>query len=73
MVQRFVTGSGNEAQICLSWTAATDDLVEGDETFTLVLALMTPERSFNLGNAATNIVTMDIDGMCQKNLEFYLL
>lgn len=59
----FVTGSGNGAQICASWTARTDDLVEGDEEFNLVLTLETPERGLNLGNSATNIVIMDVDGI----------
>ena len=59
----FVTGSGNGAQICASWTARTDDLVEGDEEFTLVLALVTPERGFNLDNPATNITILDVDGI----------
>ena len=59
----FVTGSGNGAQNCASWTARTDDLVEGDEEFNLVLDLVTPERGLNLGNPTTNIVIMDVDGI----------
>lgn len=52
----FVTGSGNGAQLCAPWTARTDDLVEGDEDFNLILALVS--SSFNLGNAATNVVIL---------------
>jgi hypothetical protein len=57
-----VTGSGNGAQICASWSARADDLVEGDEEFNLMLALVNPATAFNLGNAATKIMIRDIDG-----------
>lgn len=61
--QTFVTGSGHGAQMCTSWEAGTDDLVEGDEEFTITLTLANSGTTFHLENSATTVIILDINGM----------
>lgn len=61
LVQTFVTGSGNGAQRCASLSAVTDNLIEGDEEFDLMLVLVAPGGSLNLENSATSIIIKDVD------------
>jgi hypothetical protein len=59
----FPPGSADGATQCASLTANADDLVEGEEGFTVALAISTLGASFRLGNAVTAVTITDADGM----------
>jgi hypothetical protein len=49
--------------MCVFLSASADNLVEGDENFSLILNLMTSGTSLSLGNNVTVIAVTDTDGM----------
>jgi hypothetical protein len=49
--------------MCVLLNASADNLVEGDEDFTLVLDLITSGTNLSLGNNVTVFTVTDIDGM----------
>lgn len=59
----FSAGSIDGVEKCITVNAASDDLVECDEEFKVVLALSTPGISLALGNNITAVKLIDGDGM----------
>jgi hypothetical protein len=58
----FVPGSGDGALMCSSVTILEDNVIEGEEDFSVTLALVTTASSLSLGNSVTNITLADDDG-----------
>lgn len=59
----FGPGSTNGAELCAPVTADSDNLVESDEDFRVVLTMVTPTgTSFHLGNTGTVVTLTDSDG-----------
>lgn len=65
----FLTDSVDEMEMCVSLAASTDDRVECEERFTVVLALSTPGVNLSLRNNSTAVILIDSDGMCLNYLE----
>ena len=59
----FASGSRNGTEVCVSLAANTDDEVECEEDFTVLLALLTPGNNLNLVNTATAIKIVDTNGI----------
>ena len=59
----FPTGSNDGTERCVSVNVHTDNAVESEEYFTVMLALVTTGTSFKIGNDTSTIVVMDSDGM----------
>ena len=55
-------GSGDGALMCSSVTVLEDDMIEGEEDFSITLTLVTTRTSLSLGNSATNVTLVDNDG-----------
>ena len=49
--------------MCPTITILADDLVEGEEEFTVFLTLVTTRKSLSLGNNVTKVTLSDDDGM----------
>lgn len=64
----FGPGSANGAEACSMLSADDDTIVEGDEEFTVVLALTTPGPSLIVQNNVTPVVIIDNDGRCIPRL-----
>jgi hypothetical protein len=59
----FGVGSADGTNVCASLMVNSDDLVEFEEYFTLVLSLETPGANINLENSITTVTITDSDGM----------
>ena len=60
----FPVNSSDGEEICVSLDTFLDDEIEGDENFTIVLALSTPGSCLlNLGQDSTVIFLTDSNGM----------
>ena len=57
----FSANSGTGASSCLPVTISDDDLIEGDEIFTVSLGLVTTEVGISLGTQQTTTVTITDD------------
>ncbi len=60
MTSVFGVGSPDGTMLCVNITILDDNLIEGDELFTVRLTLITPTLSLGLGN--TDITIMDDEG-----------
>ena len=58
----FLPGATNGESVCVNVTLLTDQLVECEEDFTVVLALDTVGDSVSLGNSSTAVTLLDSDG-----------
>ena len=58
----FIRGSGSGALMCHSLTVLADDMIEGEENFTVGLALVTPGASLTVGNNVLTVTLTDKDG-----------
>lgn len=58
----FVPGSGENTEVCTTLSAIPDDVVEGDEEFTVILSLTTTGPSLSIGNNVTTVTIVDSDG-----------
>jgi hypothetical protein len=58
----FRTGSANGAELCAPVTVNSDNLVETEEHFTVVLELVTSGTSLSLGGNTTSMTLVDSDG-----------
>ena len=58
----FGPGSADSAEVCTTLSAVDDNIVEGDEGFTVLLALTTPGPSLTILNNVTPVVIRDNDG-----------
>ena len=63
----FPTGSTDGANVCASLTVNSDNLVETEECFTVVWALITSGTSLGLGWNMTTIFLNDSDGTIPYN------
>lgn len=61
----FPNGSGDGAETCVSITVHSDNVVESEENFTVMLVLTTTGTSFmTRDNTSTlRVIVMDSDGM----------
>ena len=59
----FIRGSGSGALMCPSLTVLADDVIEGEENFTVGLALVTSGASLTVGNSALSVTLTDNDGV----------
>lgn len=58
----FIPGSGSGALMCPSLTVLADDVIEGEENFTVRLDLVTSGASLRMGNSALSVTLTDDDG-----------
>ena len=58
----FAAGSGDGALMCLSVIVLEDDVIEGEEDFSITLSLVTSRTSLSLGNSVMNVTLTDNDG-----------
>lgn len=63
MLLTFGPDSADGAEMCASVTANSDNLVELEEDFTVILSLVTLGASLSVGNAATIVAVADSDGI----------
>ena len=61
----FTPGASNDDMVCTNVTLASDELVECEEEFSLVLTLSTEGDNLFLGNSVTAITLLDSDGKTQ--------
>ena len=59
----FPSGSEDGAEMCTSVSANSDNLVEFEEDFTILLSLVTFGASLNLGNSSSAVTLTDNDGV----------
>ena len=59
----FPVGSANRAVRCVTLTVNSDNLVESEEDFTVMLTLVTSGANLNLGNSVFAVTLGDSDGM----------
>ena len=64
MSLEFPVGSTNGMMQCLNITIEEDAVLEGDETFTVTLALVTTGLNVAIDNAMANITITDNEGCC---------
>jgi hypothetical protein len=62
----FSPGSGNGAQLCSSLIVLPDNVTELEESFFIVLNLLTAGNSFHLGNNITHVTHTDDDGKTEN-------
>lgn len=58
----FIRGSGSGALMCPSLTVLADDMIEGEENFTVRLALVSSGASLRIGNSTLLVTLTDDDG-----------
>jgi hypothetical protein len=59
----FLTGSDNETEICVQVTVHTDNVVEHEEYFSVILTLVTTGASLKTTNDTSTVIIVDSDGM----------
>ena len=63
----FAPGSTEGVELCASLTAYSDNLVESEEIFIVMLLLVSSKESFfGLGNTEAAVYIIDSDGMLFK-------
>ena len=62
----FPSGSEDNAEMCASVSVNSDNLVEFEEDFTIMLSLVTFGASLNLGNNASAVILTDSDGTLES-------
>lgn len=58
----FVNGSSDGAEMCVTVTVNSDNLVEFEEDFIVHLSLVTSGANYITGNSATLVTILDSDG-----------
>lgn len=64
----FQPGSANGAEMCTSVAVISDNLVETEESFQVMLSLVTAGTSFTLGSNVSTVTLINTDGICVLHL-----